>query len=174
MLGAARDQRGFSASRRWMASLSAAVALSCGGGTLDGGFDVPHGALPIDERNPVLITNDGGHDNWQGEVAIAFSAARRMTLLGFIVNESHYWPDIDANLLEWNGLVDAARASGVNAPSPIASPGPPLSAPASGVIEDTTPNGSAGAQFIVATAHRAGLPYRPIVVSTGGQLTDVA
>jgi hypothetical protein len=174
MRGAEIDQRAFLASRHWMASLLSAVALSCGGGTLDGGYDVPHGALPIDERNPVLVMNDGGHDNWQGEVAIALSAARRMTLLGFVVNASRYWPDIDTNLGEWNGLVDAARASGLNVPTPIASPGPPLVVPASGIIEDTTPNGSAGAQFVVATAHRVGLPYRPMVVATGGQLTDVA
>jgi hypothetical protein len=148
--------------------------LSCGGGLLDGGYDVPHGALPIDERNPVILTNDGGHDNWHGEMAVAFSAVGRTTLLGIIVNESNYWPDLNANLGDWNGLVDAARASGLTVPSPIASPAPPLQHPASGVIEDTTPNGSPGARFIVAAAHSAGRSYRPVVVATGGKLTEVA
>ena len=171
---AAIGQRALRAFGHWTASSLSVAVLSCGGGLLDGGYDTPHGALPIDERNPVLLTNDGGHDNWDGEVAVALSGSGRATLLGFIVNESGYWPDINANLLEWNGLVDAARASGISVPSPISSPATPLEMPASGVIEDTTPNGSAGAQFIVATAHRVGRTYRPIVVATGGGLTEVA
>jgi hypothetical protein len=172
MLGAV--VRGPTASGRWTAWWLSLAALSCGGGSLNGGYDVPHGALPIDERNPVIISNDGGHDNWQGDMAVAFSAVGRTTLLGFIVNDSNYWTDINANLRDWNGLVDAARASGLTVPSPVASPAPLLQPPASGVIEDTTPNGSPGAQFIVATAHSAGRGYRPIVVATGGRLTDVA
>ena len=34
------------------------------------GSSVPHGLLPVDERNPILLTNDGAYDNWQGEYAI--------------------------------------------------------------------------------------------------------
>ncbi|HEY2731376.1 MAG TPA: hypothetical protein VGK52_15640 [Polyangia bacterium] len=147
---------------------------ACSGGALDAGHDLPHGALPVDERNAIIVENDGGHDNWQGEFAVAFSAVGRLTLAGFIVNESPLWPDITANLKDWNGLVDAAHASGISAPAPIPSLAPPLQAPVSGVFEDTEPNRSSGAQFIVATAHRLGRSYRPLVVATGGQLTDVA
>jgi hypothetical protein len=147
---------------------------ACTAGTLDTGYDLPQGALPIDERNPLIVENDGGHDNWQGEYAIAFSAVGSLTLAGFIVNPSAQWPDIVANLKDWNGLVGAARASGIILPSPISSVAPPLRAPPSGVFEDTMPNRSVGAQFIVATAHRLGRSYRPVVVATGGQLTDVA
>lgn len=153
----------------WLLSIT-----GCSGGALDAGHDQPHGALPVDERNPVIVENDGGHDNWQGEYAVALSAVGRLTLAGFIVNDSALWPDINANLKDWNGLVDAARASGISVPPPISSVAPPLQAPVSGVFEDTVPNRSSGAQFIVATAHRLGHSYRPVVVATGGQLTDVA
>jgi hypothetical protein len=147
---------------------------ACTGGKLDAGYDQPHGVLPIDERNPIVVDNDGGHDNWQGEVAVAFAAVGRLTLAGFIVNPSALWPDIVANLKDWNGLVDAAHATGISAPAPLSSVAPPLHQPPSGVVEDTVPNGSVGAQFIVATAHRLGRSYRPLVVATGGQLTEVA
>jgi len=160
--------------RKIIGATSLLSIAACSGGALDAGRDQLHGALPVDERNAVIVENDGGHDNWQGEFAIAFSAVGRLTLAGFIVNTSALWPDITANLNDWNGLVDAARAVGVSAPSPISSLAPPLQAPRSGIVDDTVPNRSSGAQFIVATAHRLGHSYRPLVVATGGQLTDVA
>ena len=46
--------------------------------------------------------------------------------------------------------------------------------PASGQIDATTPNRSEGARLIVDTSTRLSLPYRPLVVATGGRLTDVA
>jgi hypothetical protein len=160
--------------RKVVGAMSLFSITACSGAALDAGHDQPHGALPVDERNPIIVENDGGHDNWQGEYAIAFSGVGRLTLAGFIVNDSALWPDINANLKDWNGLVDAAHASGISAPSPVSSVAPPLQAPVSGVPEDTVPNRSSGAQFIVATAHRLGRSYRPLVVATGGQLTDVA
>ena len=75
----------------------------------------------------------------------------------------------------WRELVSAARDSGLrNIPDPIASVGPPLVRPASGEIDATSPNRSEGARFIVDASKRLGLPYRPLVVVTGGALTDVA
>jgi len=44
----------------------------------------------------------------------------------------------------------------------------------SGDIDATAPNRSEGARFIVDASNRLGLPYRPLVVVTGGALTDVA
>ncbi len=41
-------------------------------------------------------------------------------------------------------------------------------------MDDTTPNRSEGARLIVDTSTRLSLPYRPLVVVTGGRLTDVA
>jgi hypothetical protein len=160
--------------RKVVGPMSLLSITACSGGALDAGYDQPHGPLPVDERNAIIVENDGGHDNWQGEFAVAFSAVGRLTLAGFIVNPSAQWPDIVANLKDWNGLVGAARASGISLPSPVSSVAPPLRAPPSGVLEDTMPNRSVGAQFIVATAHRLGRSYRPVVVATGGQLTDVA
>src|SRR4029077_755723 len=96
-------------------------------------------------------------------------------LAGIIVNTSPPWPDIDANVAGWRELVTAARASGLGGiPDPTTSIGLPLVRPASGQIDDTAPNRSEGARLIVEASARLGLPYRPLVVVTGGRLTDVA
>jgi hypothetical protein len=138
------------------------------------GSSVPHGLLPVDERNPVLLANDGAYDNWQGEYAVLLANSGGPALAGIIVNTSGPWPDIDANIAGWRGLVAAAGGSGLRVPDPIASIGPPLARPASGRIEDTVPNRSEGARAIVETSARLSLPYRPVVVATGGRLTDLA
>jgi len=84
-------------------------------------------------------------------------------------------PTLDANVTGLRDLVLAARESGLrNIPDPIASIGPPLVRPASGEIDATAPNRSEGARFIVDASQRLSLPYRPLVVVTGGALTDVA
>jgi hypothetical protein len=150
------------------------VAVGCGG-TLDAGADVPHGLLPVDERNPVIIDNDGPSDNWQGEYALLLAAARRLVLAGIVVNTGGSWSDLDANTAGWNNLVAAARASGMrDIPDPLASAGPSLTRPDDGDIDATTPNGSSGARLIVAASLRLAKPNRPMVVATGGRLTDVA
>jgi hypothetical protein len=139
------------------------------------GSSVPHGLLPVDERNPILLTNDGASDNWQGEYAVLLANGGGPKLVGIIVNTSGPWPDLDTNMAGWRGLVAAARASGLrNIPDPIASTGPPLIRPASGQIEDTTANRSEGAHLILDASTTLSLPYRPLVVVTGGRLTDVA
>jgi hypothetical protein len=143
--------------------------------TLDAGSDRPHGLLPVDERNPILLANDGGHDNWQGEYAVLLANGGGLKVAGIIVSTSPPWPDIDTNIGEWRGLVAAARDSGLqNIPDPITSIGGPLARPASGNIKDTTPNRSEGAHLIVDVSSQLSLPYRPLVVLTGGRLTDVA
>lgn len=162
-------------SRFAAASLALAVlALGCAE-SRDLGRNVPHGMLPVDERNPILLANDGHTDNWQGEYAILLANAGGPRLAGIIVNTSPPWPDLDTNITGWRGMVTAARTSGLrNIPDPIASTGPPLSRPASGKIDDTTANRSEGAHLILQAAANLSLPYRPMVVVTGGRLTDVA
>ena len=151
------------------------IAVAGCGGTLDAGADAAHGPLPVDERNPVILNNDGPTDNWQGEYALLLASARRLELVGIVINDSSAWPDLGANLTGWNELVAAARASGMrNAPDPLASAGAPLARPLDGNIDATIPNGSAGARFIVEQSLRFARSYRPIVVATGGRLTDVA
>ena len=150
------------------------VALGCGG-SLDAGSNHLHGLLPVDERSPIVLSNDGGRDNWPGEYAAAFAAAGRLTLAGIIVGSSPYWPDIDVDLGAWRDMVAAARASNMaGVPDPVVSDRKRLVAPASGIVGDTIPNRSAGALLIVEIAHRLGRPQRPVVVATGSQLTDVA
>jgi hypothetical protein len=98
-----------------------------------------------------------------------------LQLAGIIINDSTAWPDLDSNVSGWSDLVAAARASGIgDVPDPMASVGPPLTRPDDGDIERTTPNASAGARFIVDQSIRLARPSRPLVVATGGRLTDVA
>jgi hypothetical protein len=153
---------------------SAAIGFGCTQ-TLDAGSNHPHGILPVDERNPVVLTNDGIDDNWQGEYAVLLANSGGLKLAGIVVSTSPEWTDIDVNITGWRALVDAALASGLrNIPDPITSIGAPLMRPASGAIDDTTPNRSEGARFILDASRRLSLPYRPLVVLTGGRLTDVA
>jgi len=152
----------------------ALVAMSCTE-TRDLGSSVPHGRLPVDERNPIVLANDGAYDNWQGEYAVLLANGGGPKLAGIIVSTSPPWPDLDANIAGWRALVAAARGSGLrDIPDPTASIGPPLARPASGQIEATAPNRSEGARLILDTSTRLSLPYRPVVVVTGGRLTDIA
>ena len=131
--------------------------------------------IPVDERNPVVLTNDGIDDNWQGEYAVLLAASGVLKLDAIIVSTSPGWADVEANIRGWRALVEAARMSGLrHIPDPIASTGPPLTRPADGAIEKTPGNRSEGAHRILEASHRLGLPYRPLVVLTGGRLTDVA
>jgi hypothetical protein len=154
--------------------LFAALAQSCMQ-TRDLGSDAPHGLLPVDERNPVLLANDGAFDSWQGEYAVLLANSGGPKLAGIIVGTSPNWPDIGANIAGWRELVGAARMAGLrNIPDPITSIGPPLVRPANNLIEATVPNRSEGALLIREASTRLSLPYRPLVVVTGGRLTDVA
>jgi hypothetical protein len=136
---------------------------------------LPHGSLPVDERNPVIVANDSVTDNWTGEYAMLLANSGGPPLVGIVVNPSPYWPDLATNVSGWTDLVAAARASGLrNVPDPTASPADPLVRPADGKIESTTPNRSAGAKVILDLSARFSLPWRPIVVATGSRLTDVA
>jgi len=164
----------FCSEKNALVSALALAAMSCAE-TRNLGSSAPHGLLPVDERNPIVLANDGADDNWQGEYAIVLANSGGPKLAGIVVNTSAPWPDLDANIAGWRGLVAAASASGFGGiPDPTASIGPALVRPASGNIDDTAPNRSEGARLIVDTSARLSLPYRPLVVVTGGRLTDVA
>jgi hypothetical protein len=106
---------------------------------------------------------------------LLFASAGGLALTAVIVNASPPWPDIGANIAGWRDLVAAARASGMrNLPDPIASSGPPLVRPLDGDVDATQPNRSEGARLIVETSLTVSKPNRPVVVVTGGRLTDVA
>jgi hypothetical protein len=152
-----------------------AVALAGCGQTLDVGRDL-HPTLPVDVRNPVVITNDGCTDNWVGEYAVLLAnSSYRLPLKGIVVNASNYWSDLNANMTDWSNLAAAARSSGLkNVPELTRSDGAPLTAPADGSIDSTKSNGSKGAQLILDLSRELSLPWRPLVVVTAAQLTDVA
>jgi hypothetical protein len=158
---------------RW-AMLAVALGAAACMETRNLGSSVPQGSLPVDARNPILLMNDGAYDNWQGEYAILLASGGGPALAGIIVNTSGPWPDLDTNMAGWRAMVQAATDSGLGVPDPTASTGPPLTRPADGKFASTAPNRSEGAHLILDTAARLSLPYRPLVVATGGRLTDLA
>ena len=162
--------------RRAACAVSALCVLSaCGDSILDAGSDRPHGPLPVDERNPIILANDGPRDNWDGEFAMVFASRGKIDLLAIIVNTAPYYPLIEDNVQGWRDMVKSARASGMrNIPDPTGSIGPILQRPANGDVSATEPNHSEGARLIIDAAHRLSQPLRPVVVATGGRLTDIA
>jgi hypothetical protein len=151
------------------------LATSACGGRLDAGWDEPRGVLPVDERNPILLCNDGYSDNWEGEYAILFASTGSASLVGIVVNDGWPWTNIDDNMSGWRQMVDAARDSGLrNIPDPLASPSSTLVRPSDEDVDSTTPNESDGARFIIEASYQWSQPFRPLVVVTGGRLTDVA
>lgn len=139
------------------------------------GTSSPHGLLPVDERNPILLINDGVFDNWQGEYAILLASSGGPRLTDIVVGTSPNLPKVETNIEGWRSLVNAAHASGLSdIPEPVASIGEKLARPSNGQIEATIANHSKGAQLIVERSQELSLPYRPLVVVTGGRLTDVA
>ncbi len=156
------------------AALLGALSIGCGG-ELDAGYDEPHGLLPVDERNPLVVVNDGALDNWQVEYAALLAATRRAELLGLVVNVNVEYDSIETNVGNFRKLIAAARDSGMRfLPDPSASIAPSLVVPDSGLIEDTRPNRSEGARLIVRAAAERGSRARPLAIATGGALADVA
>jgi hypothetical protein len=163
--------------RRASVALCIGVALgaSACGGTLDTGRDKPHGLLPVDERNPVILDNDQSSDNWVGEQAMLLANSGGPPIAGIIASASSYWPVARDNAAGWTRLVTAARASGLkNIPDVTTSDGLPLVRPADGQIDSTTGNQSAGGRLIVELSRQLSLPWRPVVVLACAPLTSVA
>jgi hypothetical protein len=158
---------------------SRVAALACSllgcSGQLDAGSDLPHGALPVDERSAMVTVNDGPRDNWQGEYASLLAASGRVKWVGMVVNSSPIYPTLADNVVGFRSMVEAARSSGMQGvPEVTASVSPVLIRPASGVIEETAPNRSEGARLILEAAHRYGTPVHPLVIATGSAVTDAA
>jgi hypothetical protein len=160
--------------RSWFPTLACAFVVGACTQTFNAGYN-RHGPLPVDERNPIILVNDGAYDNWSGEYAVLLANGGGSPLAAIIVNQTADWPDLQKNVGGYRDLVAAARSSGLeNLPDPIASIGAPLVMPASGNIDDTQPNRSEGALRIVDISRAMSLPDRPLVIATGGALTDVA
>lgn len=140
----------------------------------DSSTRVEEDGLALDLAGPLLLNNDGVFDNWQAEHAL-LAAAEGREIVGLVINRSPPWPDLDANVADWQRFLDAARSSGIDAlPDPLASSGAPLIRPDSGSVPDTVPNDSEGARLIVQAANAVAPGGSPLVVVTGGRLTDVA
>ena len=153
-----------------------ALAASSCSGTLDVGKNIPHGKLPVDERNPVIIYNDSCLDNWMGEYAFLLANSGGPPVAAIISTASGYWRDVNANASGCSDLLSAARSSGLkNIPEMITtSTAKPLMRPMDGQVDHTVPNNSAGASLIVNLSRQLSLPWRPVVVLADTQMTDVA
>jgi hypothetical protein len=152
-----------------------ALALAGCTGTLDAGKDNPRGMLPVDQRNPVIIYNDASSDNWMGEYAALLANSGGPPLAALVITASSYWPDASSNASGWSNLMTAASESGLsNLPGVTVSGGEPFTRPSSGNIDDTPANNSMGGQLIVDLSQKLSLPWRPVVVLVGTQMTDVA
>jgi hypothetical protein len=146
---------------------------------MDAGRDSPHGLLPVDERNPIILNNDNLDDNYQAIYALLFGNAGSPPLAGIVINDSAYVADTNKSISDWKALVSAARQSGMltgarSIPDPILSVIPTLVRPSDGNIDATQFAPSPGARFIVDTSARLALPYRPVVLVTGTRLTEAA
>ena len=162
---------------RFSVALSVGLTLATAGcgGTLDAGRDEPHGLLPVDERNPVILENDSATDNWFGEYSFLLANEGALSIAGIIVCSSIYWSNLNDNVTGWTKLVNAARAIGFeNVPDLTVSAGAPLTQPGDGQIDSTVPNDSAGAERIIDLSRELSLPSRPVVILVGTQLTDLA
>lgn len=158
-----------------LAVVSCVFAVAGCSGQLDAGYDVPHGSLPVDERSAVVVVNDGSRDNWQGEYAAILAASGQIKLVGLVVNSTTEYPSLETNVTGYRQMLSAARDSGMHhLPEATASIAPALMEPASGAIDDTTPNRSEGARLIVDAAAAYGSIVHPLAITTGGALTDVA
>jgi hypothetical protein len=160
--------------RGWVAPCIALAAIGCGG-TLDAGRNMPHGLLPVDERNPVILDNDSWEIDWSGEYAMLFANSGGPRIVAIIASASPYWGDATINATACGKLIAAARASGLrNIPDVTMSAGLPLVRPADGQVDSTTPNNSAGAQKIVELSRELSTPSRPLVVLSAVPLTNLA
>jgi hypothetical protein len=155
--------------------LTTLVGTTACGGELDAGSDIPRGALPVDERSPTIVMNEGALDNWQGEYAALFAATGQLRVVGLIVSASSAYPSLESNVGGFRRMIAAARDSGMkHLPDVTGSVAPALRAPLDEVIEETVPNRSEGARLILQAAAEHSTPAHPLAIATGGALTDIA
>ena len=123
------------------------------------------GNLPFDITNPIIIDNDGNIDTYTCEFGMALNSSGSIDLKAITsLSAGHYQP-----------FVEMARRSGMkNVPDSDKGAGAvALVKPFSGIIEDTVPYNTAGSQKIKDVVLAAS-PSKPVVVCTGGPLTNVA
>lgn len=139
--------------------------------TLDAGTN----RLPVGPANPVILYQDDWPADWLGEYGALLANDGGPPLIGIVINATKTWGSLSINTSGWKDLVEEATASGLkNIPAVTSSSGAPLTRPANGLIESTTPNRSTGAQLIVDLSQKVATPALPVVVACGTSLTEVA
>ena len=138
--------------------------------------------LPYDNTCPVIYDNDDADDMYTDEYLLSLASAGNITLKGMITTSGGWsqptFPDPVFNFL-WDlsgrtEIVGKALRSGLsNLPTPVAGSSVALVQPGSGVIEDTTPINTPGAQLIITEAHNATVNH-PLVVIMGCPPTTLA
>src|ERR1017187_1592875 len=131
--------------------------------------------LPYDNTCPVIYDNDDADDMYTDEYLLSLASAGNITLKGMITTSGGWsqplFPDPVFNF-QWDlsgrsEIVSKALRSGMsNLPTPVAGSSVALVQPGSGVIEDTTPINTPGAQLIITEAHNATVNH-PLVVIMG-------
>ena len=170
-----RQPRCRRAPARTLLGLALAVGLAAG---CEQALDVGHntkGKLPADAHSPAILINDTFSDNWSPEFAALFANSGGPHLVGILVNDSLYWPDLNANVAGWNDFVTRARAIGLQGlPDVTRSEATAFVVPPDRQIGSTEPHHSVGAQFIVDKSKELSLPWLPVVIIACSQLTDIA
>ena len=139
-------------------------------------------SLPYDNTCPVIYDNDDADDMYTDEYLLSLAGAGNITLKGMITTSGGwsqpFFPDPVFNF-QWelsgrSEIIGKALRSGLsNLPTPVAGSGVALVKPASGIIENTVPIDTPGAELIVTEAHNA-TTNKPLVVVMGGPSTTLA
>ncbi len=134
----------------------------------------------VDGGNPILYDNDWWFDVFDNNYLWAQASLGRARLVGNVVTrdmwdwESGYQYSMEQCMADAEKALVVARNSGLaGVPDMTRGADRVLERPASGRIEDTLVQSTAGSRLIVEEARKAS-PGRPLVVIAGGPLTTVA
>jgi hypothetical protein len=145
-------------------------------------FAVTNGALQLADfapGDPIIYDNDWWNDIVDSAYLLALNSLGKLSLKGLVVSRDffgrpNYVQTLAGGVEDAQRLIANARAAGLrNVPDVTVGSGTPLSAPASGKIDDTAFTPTAGSNLILAAARRAA-PQSPLIVYVGGSATTTA
>ncbi len=130
--------------------------------------------LPYSGDCPVIYDNDDHRDVYTDEFLLALASAGKIDLRGMVTSYSYDQKEYEEFVEGREEIVERARRSGMkNLPDPVAGPNVSLVEPSSSNIEDTEPIDTEGSRLIIEEADDTS-PEDPLVIVTGGPLTNVA
>lgn len=136
--------------------------------------------LGVGPENPIIYDNDWWFDVFDNNYLWSLASLGKTDLRGNIVSrdmwewDQGYLYSLRQSVEDAEKALKLARDSGLrNIPELTIGSERVLARPASGEIDDTVPQPTAGSRLIVAEALRA-TPEKPLLVIAGGPLTTVA